>query len=162
MGIVIPSGGENIAPTNIEDEIKRELEEIVSNAMVVGDRKRYITCLLTLGVTVDPVTLAPTNILDSRATAWLKDQVGDISSYSTVEALLSSPVWSQVESSLQAGVDRANNKAVSNVAKVKKWKVLPREFSVDGGELGPTLKLKRFHVLEMYRDLIDRMYEEEY
>ena len=58
----------------------------------------------------------------------------------------------------QAGVERANSRAVSNVANIKKWTVLPREFSVDGGELGPSLKLKRFHVVDMYRDTIENMY----
>ena len=48
--IIIPSGGENIAPTNIEDEIKNSLSSAISNVMVCGDGKQYLTCLLTLKV----------------------------------------------------------------------------------------------------------------
>ena len=48
--IIIPSGGENIAPTNIEDEIKNSLASAISNVMVCGDGKQYLTCLLTLKV----------------------------------------------------------------------------------------------------------------
>ena len=60
---------------------------------------------------------------------------------------------------IQSGIDRANLKAVSNPAKVQKFAVLPAEFSVVGGDLGPTLKLKRFFVTEKYKDVIDGMYE---
>ena len=74
--IIITAGGENIAPTNIEEEIKTELEEVVSNVMVVGDGRKYLTALLTLRVTVDPVTLAPTDILDLRAVNWVRAQGG--------------------------------------------------------------------------------------
>ena len=48
--IIITAGGENIAPTNIEDQIKKELSDVVSNVTVVGDGKKYLTCLLTLKV----------------------------------------------------------------------------------------------------------------
>ena len=46
--IIIPAGGENVAPTNIEDEIKLALPSLASNVMVVGDGKQYLTCLITL------------------------------------------------------------------------------------------------------------------
>ena len=48
--IIIPAGGENVAPTNIEDEIKLALPSLVSNVMVVGDGRLYLTCLITLKV----------------------------------------------------------------------------------------------------------------
>merc|ERR1719341_662711 len=158
--IIITAGGENVAPTNIEEEIKSELPEVVSNVMVVGDKRKYLTCLITLKVTVDPATLAPTDQLDPRAIAWIENIIG-AKSKATVKELLSSPDWPLVESAIQAGVERANSRAVSNVANIKKWTVLPREFSVDGGELGPNLKLKRFHVVDMYRDTIENMYGDE-
>ena len=50
--IIITAGGENVAPTNIEDQIKKELSELVSNVMVVGDGEKYLTCILTLKVII--------------------------------------------------------------------------------------------------------------
>ena len=49
--LLITAGGENVAPTLIEDAIKRELA-VVSNAMVIGDRKKFLSCLLTLKVEI--------------------------------------------------------------------------------------------------------------
>jgi len=62
-------------------------------------------------------------------------------------------------SALQAGIDRANSQAVSNAAKVQRWTVLPRDLSVGGGELGPTMKLKRFAFNKKYVDAIERLYD---
>ena len=53
--IIIPAGGENVAPTNIEDEIKNSLPNVISNVMVCGDGKQYLTCLITLKVRIEPV-----------------------------------------------------------------------------------------------------------
>jgi len=157
--ILITAGGENVAPTNIEEEIKKELQEVVGNVVVVGDKQKFLTCLITLKVTVDPVTMIPTNILDPRAAAWIASLGGG--HRPTIQELLASPSWSVVEAAIQAGVEKANTRAISNVAKVKRFTVLPKEFSVDGGELGPSLKLRRFHVVDMYKDVIDQMYAED-
>lgn len=155
--IIITSGGENVAPTNIEGEIKTQLAGVFSNVMVVGDQRKYLTCLLTLKVQMDPLTMSPTNKLDPQTVAWIKSVGGG--EPSTTNELLESPDWAKVEAAIQAGMERANQNAISNVARVKKWIVLPRDFSVDGGELSPSLKLKRFHVAELYKEEIDRMYQ---
>ena len=68
--------------------------------------------------------------------------------------------WAKVEAALLAGIERANTKAVSNVARIKKFRVLKKDFSVDGGELSPTLKLKRSVVAKMYEHIIEEMYNE--
>ena len=61
---------------------------------------------------------------------------------------------------ISAGISKANEKAANNVAKVKKWTLLDKTiFSVEGGELSPTLKLKRSFIHEKYRETIDKMYE---
>ena len=59
---------------------------------------------------------------------------------------------------IQDGIDRANARAVSNATRVQKWTVLPRDLSVSGGELGPTLKLKRFAVLKKYDSTLEKIY----
>ena len=55
-------------------------------------------------------------------------------------------------------MDRANSEATSNAQRVQKWIILPTDFSVPGGELGPTLKLKRHYVLKKYENTIRNMY----
>ena len=63
-----------------------------------------------------------------------------------------------VSKALQAGIDRANAHAASNAQKVQKWTVLREDFSVPGGELGPTLKMKRHVVLEKNQRAVDKFY----
>ena len=59
---------------------------------------------------------------------------------------------------VQEGIDRANAEATSNAQRVQKFTILPTDFSVPGGELGPTLKLKRHYVLKKYENTIRNMY----
>ena len=154
--IIITSGGENVAPTNIEDCVRQELGDIVSQVMVCGDGRPFLSCLLTPRVELDMTTLTPTDTLEPRAVAWLRSLCG--TDIRTVSELLQSPNWPEISAAMDAGIERANINAVSNVAKIKKWKLLSKDFSVNGGELSPTLKLKRSHVAEMYADVIEGMY----
>ena len=157
--LIITAGGENVAPTNIEDEIRTSLGEVVSQAVVCGEARPFLTCLLTLRVTMDMTTLAPTQQLQPRALAWLRVVCGEAEVPATVTELLESEHWPRVEAAIEAGIEAANQRAVSNVARVRRWTVLSQEFSIHGGELSPTLKLKRFHITEMYKDVINKMYE---
>ena len=68
----------------------------------------------------------------------LKRSVG--SSANTVEDVLRGPD-PRVMKGLQAGIDAANRQAVSNAQKIQKWMILPRDFSLPGGEMGPTMKV---------------------
>ena len=101
--------------------------------------------------------MAPTDKLEPLAAAWVKSVCGE--EIGTVSELVDSKGWEKVKNEIDAGIERANEKAVSNVARVKKWKLLMKEFSVDGGELSPSLKLKRFHIVEIYKHEIENMYE---
>ena len=64
-----------------------------------------------------------------------------------------------VMKAIQEGIDLTNDSSVSNAQKVQKWKILRKDFSVPGGELGPTLKMKRHFVLQQYADLVNGFYE---
>ena len=156
--IIITAGGENVAPTNIEDEVRTSLGDIVNQVVVCGDGRPYLTCLLTLRVTMDMATLTPTERLEARAVSWLAREAG-VTGVRTVSELLENEAWPGVEAAITRGMEEANSRAVSNVARIRRWSVLRRDFSIDGGELSPTLKLKRFHVAKMYKEEIDQMYD---
>ena len=156
--IIITAGGENVAPTNIEDEVRTSLGDIVNQVVVCGDGRSYLTCLLTLRVTMDMATLTPTERLEARAVSWLAREAG-VTGVRTVSELLENEAWPGVEAAITRGMEEANSRAVSNVARIRRWSVLRRDFSIDGGELSPTLKLKRFHVAKMYKEEIDQMYD---
>jgi long-chain-fatty-acid--CoA ligase ACSBG len=64
----------------------------------------------------------------------------------------------QVMKALEAGIIKANKNVVSNAHKVQKFKLLPKDFSIPGGELGPTMKVKRNVVHDKYLDLIESFY----
>ena len=63
-----------------------------------------------------------------------------------------------VAKAIQEGINLANNDSESNAKKVQKWRILRKDFSVPGGELGPTLKMKRHIVLQQYAELVDGFY----
>ena len=59
---------------------------------------------------------------------------------------------------IQKGIDSANRESVSNAQKIQKWMILPRDFSIPGGEIGPTMKVKRQAVTKMYQKQIEKIY----
>ena len=59
---------------------------------------------------------------------------------------------------MDAGLARANKNAISRAQNVQKWAILPRDFTQEGGELTPTMKLRRKVVLEMYPDVVGQLY----
>ena len=149
--ILITAGGENVPPLPIEDSIKKELP-CISNAMLIGDRKKFLSCFLTLKVEINGETMEPTNILSSQAIKWCKE-VG--SKATTVEEAMVDP---EVKRAIQEGVTKVNSGAVSNAQRVQKWCIIPKDFSLPGGELGPTLKLKRHSVLDKYQKQLNHFY----
>jgi len=152
--ILITAGGENVAPIPIEETIKKQLP-CVANAMLIGDRKKFLSVLLTLKTEVDPVTLEPLPELAPITLEWCSS-IG--SKAKTIQDIVDDPD-EIVMKAIQEGIDLTNDSSVSNAQKVQKWKILRKDFSVPGGELGPTLKMKRHFVLQQYADLVNGFYE---
>ncbi|MCJ8746867.1 hypothetical protein PDJAM_G00146680 [Pangasius djambal] len=151
--LIITAGGENIPPVPIEDAVKEELP-IISNAMLVGDKKKFLSMLLTLKCKVDD-NGDPTDELTPLAVEFCRQHGVMASKVSEIISNKEPTIYKLI----QEGVDRVNAKATSNAQKVQKWTLLSQDFSIPGGELGPTMKLKRPVVSKMYKEEIDKLYE---
>jgi long-chain acyl-CoA synthetase len=133
--IIITAGGKNMSPANMEGLLKHH--PLIAQACVVGDRRPYVTALLVL----DPET----------APGWARARGIQ---FSSLADLARSP---EVVAQLQRGVDHANQQ-VSRHEQVKKFKILPVEWTAESEELTPTLKLRRRVVNEKYAREIEEMY----
>lgn len=152
--MIITAGGENVAPVPIEQTIK-EMLPCISNAVVIGDKRKYLCCFLTFKVIVDKANNdMPTDELAPAAIHWCR-AVG--SNVTKVSEILSGPDGN-VTNAIQEGIDRANERAISRATNVRKWEILPRDISLATGELGPTLKLLRSVFSKKYDDTINRIY----
>lgn len=148
--LIITAGGENIPPVLIEDALKAELKAL-SNVMVIGDKRKFLTFICTLRVEVDSEG-KPSNKLD-RVSLGVAKEIG--SSATTVEE---AQTCDKFKKYIEDGMKRANAKATSRAQNVQKFIILEQDFSIAGGELTPTLKLKRSVVEKMYIDRIEAMY----
>jgi len=132
--IIITAGGKNITPANLENEIKQH--PLVSQCVVVGDRRPYLVALVTL----DP----------EEAAAYAKEH-----------GLPEDPAQltgnGDVRTAIEAHLAKVNEK-FARVEQVKKIAILPHDLSQENGELTPTLKVKRAVVADKHQDEIEKLY----
>src|SRR6058998_1899745 len=133
--LIVTAGGMNIAPQNVENMLKAD--PFISQVMVYGDRRPYPVALIT----VNPEEL----------TKFARDQ-GILVNDPTV--LVKHP---KIVERVGRTVEEKNTQ-LQSYAKIKKFTVLPGDFSLDGGELTPTLKVKRKVVAQKYQDAIEALY----
>lgn len=134
--IVVTAAGKNITPSNIENEVKNH--PLVAYCHLHADKRPYPTALICL----DPEQLAifaRERNLPGRTVAELKDH----------------PV---VLAEVQAAIDKANA-AFASFERIKKFAIVPNEFTIEGGELTPTLKVRRREVEKKYAPILDRLYD---
>lgn len=129
--IIITSGGKNITPRNIEEALKKS--ELISEAMVIGDRRKFLTVLLTL-----------------NAASVAEFQRGAVVTATSPETALTQE--------LQRVIDQINT-GLARVEQIKRFTIVAKPFSIESGELTPTLKIKRSVVAKNYSREIDAMYE---
>ncbi|GAB0200646.1 long-chain-fatty-acid--CoA ligase ACSBG2 [Grus japonensis] len=151
--LIITAGGENVPPVPIEDAVK-EAVPIISNAMLVGDKAKFLAMLLTLKCNVDVETGEPGDDLTAEAIEYCQK----LGSKATKVSEIISSKDKAVYVAIQKGISAVNERAVSNAQKVQKWVLLEKDFSLFGGELGPTMKLKRSVVAQKYKDQIAQFY----
>lgn len=148
--LIITAGGENVPPVLIEDKIK-EYAKALSNVMVIGDKRKFLSALFCLRVKMDDDG-NPRDELDEQALIVAKE-IG--SSATTVSQ---AKTCEKFNSYLDAQVKAANSEAASRAQNVNKWVILNKDFTIPGGELTPTLKLKRRVVVAKYADVIEEIY----
>jgi long-chain-fatty-acid--CoA ligase ACSBG len=153
--LIIGAGGENIAPVLIENAMKAEMP-CLSNVMVVGDKRKYLTMLVTLKQKMDPQTQGclESGDLDSDS-KHVGRQIG--SEAKTVAEAQKCPKW---KAYIDAGVKAANKVAINNASTVQKWSMCARDFTMPNGELTPTLKLKRNVACDHFSADVEAMYKE--
>ncbi len=134
--LIITAGGKNIAPQNIENLIKTD--QLISQCVVHGDRRKYLTALLTL---------------DEAALTEFAKQRGLAGSYTELTK----------HPQVHAEVDRVMalaNKELASYESIKQWAILEKDFSIETGELTPKLSVKRKVVNSKYGHLFDGFYDE--
>jgi len=133
--IIITAAGKNIAPAKLETLLGNH--PLVSKACMIGDQRKFLSMLIALD--------------GEEAPAWAGArglEYRDLASFSELP---------EVQNEIARAVDEANQ-TVARVEQVKKWVIVPDEWTPDSGEVTPSLKLKRRVVLDRYAEQIDSMY----
>jgi long-chain acyl-CoA synthetase len=136
--LIITSGGKNIAPQKIEGLFMSD--PLFTQFIVIGEKKKYITALCNINI--------------EEAERFAKQ---DGISYGKPAELLDNP---KILEMIQKHVDERNTH-LAKYETIKNIRIIKSDFSQEGGELTPSLKVKRKVVHQKYKDLIDQMYEKE-
>jgi long-chain acyl-CoA synthetase len=134
--LIVTAAGKNVAPAVLEDRLRAH--PLISQCMVVGDQQPFIGCLVTIDPEAFPI--------------W--KQAHGKPAEATVGDLQDDP---ELRADVQTAVDEANS-AVSKAEAIKKFRILPKDFTEEGGELTPTLKLKRSVVMKEYAGEVAAIY----
>ncbi|MDQ6841603.1 MAG: long-chain fatty acid--CoA ligase [Actinomycetota bacterium] len=132
--IIITAGGKNLTPANIENDLKQS--RFISQAVMYGDRRPYPVALITL----DPEEIVPW-----ASSQGLPEELDELAWHPNVLSLI------------QNELDRANSH-YAQVEQIKKFAILDHDLSIEGGELTPTLKVKRAVIHDRYADVFDALY----
>ncbi|WP_344265270.1 AMP-dependent synthetase/ligase [Streptomyces sodiiphilus] len=135
--LIITSGGKNVAPAPLEDWLRAH--PLVSQCVVIGDDRPYLTALITL----DADGLAHWRQISGHAHTPVRELTGD----------------PELLRHLQRAVDDANS-LVSTAESIRRFRVLPRDFTVESGHLTPSMKLRRAAVLRDFEDEVERLYRD--
>jgi long-chain acyl-CoA synthetase len=133
--LIVTAGGKNVAPAVLEDRLRAH--PLVSQCMVVGDNQPFIASLIT----IDPDMLKGWIAANNKAGA-------------TIDSLVNDP---DLHAVIQTAVDEAN-KAVSKAESIRKFTILPKDFSIANGEMTAKLSLKRHVIAEHYAAEISALF----
>ncbi len=145
--LLVTAGGENVAPIPIEDQIK-EMSRIISNVIVIGDNKPYLSALITFKSDAQ-------GSLTEEGQSELNTILKIESPLTTVFDLIHDE---KVKNYIGRIIEAVNEKAISRAQKIRKWALLPLDFTIETGELTATHKIKRNAILQKYSKYIDGLY----
>jgi long-chain acyl-CoA synthetase len=134
--LIVTSGGKNISPLKIEEQLRKI--PMISQAMVVGDGHSSLAAILTLSVNESRAFCEASGI-EFQGTAQLAEDP-------------------RLRESLQAQIEEMN-RGLSSHERVRAFRVLTRDFSIESGELTPSLKIKRNFCAKKYSDIIEGLYK---
>ncbi|WP_072806318.1 AMP-dependent synthetase/ligase [Rhodococcoides yunnanense] len=134
--LIVTAGGKNVSPAGLEDQLRAHA--LISQAIVVGDQKPFIGALLTL---------------DADALTGWKSSHNKPAEASPADLVDDADLRSEID----AAVAEAN-KSVSHAEAIKKYRILPADFTEEAGEVTPTMKLKRNVITKSYADDIEAIY----
>lgn len=134
--LIITAGGKNIAPQNIENQLK--FSPYINDAVVIGDRKKYLVALIAID--------------EENVIKYAQDHKIQFGTYGS---LTQAP---EIKQLIQSEVDRVN-KTLAQVEQVKKFAIIPKKLYEEDGEVTPTMKVKRKSINEVYKDIIEKMYK---
>lgn len=133
--IIVTAGGKNVSPAALEDPLRSH--PLISQIVVIGDQKPFVAALITLDQDMLPSWLSSHGLPPMDVQAAAQDE--------------------HVLASLEKAIERTNKK-VSRAESIRKFTVLPVDFTVENGLLTPSLKVKRARVTERFSDAIDQLY----
>ncbi|WP_218144841.1 AMP-dependent synthetase/ligase [Marinobacter segnicrescens] len=133
--IIITAGGKNVTPTEIENELK--FSPYITDAVIIGDARPYLTCLVMLD--------------QDNAEHYAQENAIPFSSYGSLCRA------EEIVTLISEEVDRVNQR-FARVEQVKKFRIIDKALTAEDEELTPTMKLKRKVISEKYKDLINSMY----
>lgn len=134
--IIVTAGGKNITPQYIENKLKSSL--YINDAVVIGDRRKFLSCLIMID--------------EDNVVKYAQDKKIQFSTY---KDLTQAP---EIQELIQKEVDKVNE-TLSRVESIRKFTILPKKLYEEDGEVTPTMKVKRKSVNEAFKDLIDAMYK---
>jgi len=133
--IIITSGGKNITPSEIENQLK--FSPYINDAVVIGDGRKYLTALIMID--------------EENVMKYAQDNRIPFTTYKSLTQApeINKLIWREVE---------AVNKKFARVETIKKFRLIDIQLTTDDDEITPTMKLKRKYINEKFKDIIESMY----
>ncbi|MEM9554160.1 MAG: long-chain fatty acid--CoA ligase [Acidobacteriota bacterium] len=159
--LIITAGGKNVAPANIERAIKNQ-SPMISNVHAHGDRRPYICALIAPSPLETLEWGVREGVLEEAEAAPLRAELADDPSARSeaLDAAMSRVASRREFQELYRDAVQRGNRELARVERVRRYTVLDRDFSQKGGELTPTMKMKRKAIETKFSELFDRVYDE--